>query len=122
MRMKLPRHWVSRGPTHFLRVDGTIVEIALREANGGTSRDETIERQVGWLVKLPISLHENPNGGASYVEEFLPGNRFFTLGEVLRKVDQEWGPPPHVQARIPAEWLGGDLERLAREAPDQEIK
>ncbi len=103
---QLPNHWANKGDTMFLRADGVIVEVAL-EGSASGKPDE--ERQIGWRVRLPI--YPLPNG-----EHFLGASQFSTVGALLRKVDQEWPPSAHILATIPGDWLGHDLERLAREA------
>ncbi len=94
-----------------MRIDGIQVEIGLEDGD-----DLATKRRIGWRVKLPIKVLPN---GFHYADHFLPAGPYDSLGDVLRKVDQEWGPPDHVKKMMPKDWLGPDLKRLAREAPSQ---
>jgi hypothetical protein len=118
-RKELPTHWTGKGDLMFIRVDGVVVQIALEERAKAEYVLSQEKRRIGWAVRLPIGVMNN---GMKYEDHFLAAEKYPTVGELLRKVDQEWGPPDHIKPLIPPGWLGEDLERLAREAPSMNAK
>jgi hypothetical protein len=106
---KYPTHWSVSGGEH-LRADGVKVRISLSPGDWSE-----LERRIGWTVLLPMSMSGSMVG--RYDEHFLPGDKYRTVASALKKVDQTWEPSGHLKAIIPADWLGHELEQLAREAP-----
>lgn len=106
---RYPVHWSESGIEH-IRADGARIKIGLSNSSG-----DKLGRRLGWKVSLPRSIQGNTID--KYDEHFLQAAKYPTVASVLKKVDQTWEPPGHLKAAMPGDWLGHELEQLAREAP-----
>lgn len=109
-KANMPVYWTNIGDREFRRADGVKVEFSLPDAR----MTEDLDRDLSWKVSLPQRPQHN---GISYKTHFLPAKSFSSVRDVLREVDTAWSPPDYLAHLMPEEWLGTDMERLAREAP-----